>query len=73
MVEINEHKYSKEPFDDYEYRARISMEIVEVKDHKVVERKADMDIYTTDYNKQRVENLLFELSAENVIQLLIMM
>ena len=69
MLEVKGKKYSRERFDDYKYRARVTMEVVEVKDHKVMTRKVDMDVYTTEHNQQYVENVLFEHSSENVTQL----
>ena len=66
MLELHGKKYSKEPFDDYTHRARIKVEVTEVKNHNVTKREFHLEVYTTNANREDVANILFKRSAENV-------
>lgn len=61
--------YSKEPFDDYTHRARVRIEVAEIKDHMVVKHEFNMDIYTDNGNRETVQSFLLERSADNVTKL----
>lgn len=66
MLELEGKKYSREPFDDYAYRARLTLEITEVKNHKVVKTETNIDIYTTNANSQHLYDVLWKRCSDNV-------
>jgi len=69
MLELHGRKYSKKPFDDYTHRARVKIEVAEIKNHDVVRREIHIGVYTTNVNRQDVQDILFKRSAENVLKL----
>jgi len=69
MLKHKGKKYSREQFDDYKYRGRVSLEITEVKNHMVVRRETNIDVYTTNSNQKDVRDVLLERSSENVTKL----
>jgi predicted chitinase len=66
MKKINGKLYSKERFDDYKYRARVLVEVTEVKNHQMVRREFHVDVYTDNPNKDVVEKVILDRSAESV-------
>ena len=69
MLELEGRKYSKEPFDDYTHRARVKIEVAEIKNHTVVRRETHIEVYTTNANREDVQQVLFERASENVTKL----
>ena len=69
MKTIKGQKYSRKSFDGYGYRARIVLEVAEIKNHKVETQKIGTDIYTTENDSRIVKKVFFERCAENVIEL----
>lgn len=65
MLELNGKKYSKDSFDDYTRRAKVKIFFVE----KEAVEEIQIDIYTTDDNKESVENFLLERKTDKVTSL----
>jgi hypothetical protein len=63
ILELNGHKYSKDSFESYKFRAQVKI-IVHGEDHQHL-----LDIYTTDDNKESVEDVLLDRKADNVMSL----
>ena len=59
MIEIKGSKYSLDSFDEYKIRATIRIHTT-----KSIHR---VDIYTTDTNRDNVENVLIERRSENTM------
>ena len=61
MLELNGYRYSKESFEDYGFRAKISV--------KTVDEEFNFDIYTDDHNMIRLENVLLDRKGASVMSL----
>ena len=61
MLKLDGYKYSKESFDDYGFRAKISV--------KTVDKEFFFDIYTDDHNMIRLENVLLDRKGASVVSL----
>jgi len=66
MLDYKNHRYSRESFPEYKFRAVAEFVITEVKDHEVVTKKIRVDIYTTNPLQDEVSEVLFDHSAEKV-------
>jgi hypothetical protein len=60
MLELNGHKYSRESFDDYKYRAKFQFEV------KGQEHYSSIDIYTTDTSRIEVYAVVFARITDKV-------
>lgn len=61
ILELNGFKYSRGAFDGYEIRCKVEF--------KTLEDRFDLDIYTTDTDKERVREVLLERRHESVVAL----
>lgn len=62
-MEINGLEYSRNQFEDYKIRCKVEL----IKDRE----KYILDIYTTDTNKESVENVLLDRRQDGVTSLTI--
>jgi len=58
ILELNGLKYSREQFDDYKIRCKVEL--------YTAKEKHTLDIYTTDLNIDNIQQVLFNIKAENV-------
>ena len=58
---IKGHKYSRESFAEYKFRAKVLIKTPEDEHH--------MDVYTTDDNKENVEDVLLDRKTDKVTSL----
>ena len=61
-LKLNDLKYSTKIFKDYKYRAKVKFDIIDGE-------TAELDIYTTDENRQNVEQVLLDRRTKKVITL----
>ncbi len=61
LLELNGHKYSKDSFDDYKFRVKVTI--------KTVDDVHQFDIYTTDESQASVENVLLDRKTDKVTSL----
>lgn len=59
MKIVNNHKYSKKPFNDYKFRYRVRFEIIGE------EHPTYIDIYSTNENSDEVVDVVNNLSNKN--------
>lgn len=62
ILELNGHKYSKDSFEDYKFRAKIRIA-------NTVNEEIQIDIYTTDDNEESVEDVLLDRKSDKVTSL----
>lgn len=62
ILELNGHKYSKDSFEDYKFRAKIRIA-------NTVNEEIQIDIYTTDGDEKSVENVLLDRKSDKVTSL----
>jgi hypothetical protein len=64
ILELNGHKYSKDSFESYKFRAQITIKV-----HGEFPNHHLLDIYTTDDSKESVENVLLDRKSDKVMSL----
>lgn len=65
MLELNGYKYSKESFPEYRFRAKVKIDTV----IGLVSEEHQLDIYTTDPSRQRVEDVLNKKKGRAVVSI----
>ena len=63
ILELNNFKYSRESFPEYKFRAKFKI--------KTVGDEHFIDIYTTDSDKERVNDVLLDRKSDEVCSLYI--
>ena len=63
ILEQDGHKYSREQFDDYKIRVKVRFEV------KDEEYPTNMDIYTTDTDKESIISVLNSTKRDKVVSL----
>lgn len=61
MLELNGFKYSRESFEDYEVRIKVKF--------VSIDGTTILDVFTTDTDRERLEEVLIERKADKVISL----
>lgn len=59
ILELNNFKYSRESFPEYKFRAKVRIKTNDEDEHFI-------DIYTTDSNKKRVNDVLMNRKSDKV-------
>lgn len=63
ILEQNGFKYSREPFEGYTHRAKFRLSV-----SKDWREDSCIDIYTSNPNKEDVNNVIFEKTSKKVIE-----